>query len=235
MPVSAVVFDWYATLAAPNPDDFWVRLPELITEAGGRPDTGALRAWEQDHPADHRERSASEAAYRAWQRHRLDDVFARSGLDLPTRTRLLDHIDEVRYSRIFTVFPDVPAAIADLKRQGIIVGICSNWDWDLDRHLAHNGIADLLDFVVCSAQVGYRKPHPAIFDLVLDRAGAAAHETLFVGDNWHDDVVGAGAAGITPVHIVRSGACAVDDHADVACTSELVDLARHGLLSRTSS
>ena len=215
MPVSAVVFDWYATLAAPHPDDFWIRLPELITEAGGRPDADALQTWDLDHPSDHREQSASEAVYRAWQRRRLDEVFARCGLDGAARARLLDHVDDVRYSRLFSVFPDVPAAIADLQAQGVVVGICSNWDWDLDRHLAHNGVADLLDFVVCSAQVGYRKPHPAIFEAVLDRAGTAPDETVFVGDSWRDDIVGARTSGLTPVHIVRSGACGVDDHADV--------------------
>ena len=126
-------------------------------------------------------------------------MFARSGLDLPTRTRLLDHIDEVRYSRIFTVFPDVPAAIADLKRQGITVGICSNWDWDLDRHLAHNGIADLLDFVVCSAQVGYRKPHP----VALEPLGARSLVRAFVASEpagaiaTDQMLVGAGAEGVT--------------------------------------
>jgi putative hydrolase of the HAD superfamily len=119
------------------------------------------------------------------------------------------------------VFPDVPAAIAELRQRGVVVGICSNWDWDLDRHLAHNGIADLVDFVVCSAQIGYRKPHPAIVGTVLDRAGTTPDETLFVGDNWHDDIVGAGRAGLTPVHIVRAGSCGVVDHADVACTSGL--------------
>lgn len=40
---------------------------------------------------------------------------------------------------------------------------------------------------------------------------SSSAETVFVGDNWHDDIVGAGKAGITPVHIVRAGTCDIDD------------------------
>lgn len=224
MPVAAVVFDWYATLAVPNSDDFWVRLPELIAAAGGVVDREALHVWETAHPAVHSERSTSEATYRAWQRDRLDQLFARSQLDASARVRLLDEIDEVRYTRRFDVFPDVHDVLEDLRRRGVTVGVCSNWDWDLDRHLTTNRLADLLDFVVCSAQVGYRKPHPAIFDAVLDRAGTSPGETVFVGDSWLDDVGGARQARITPVHIERSGLCTVAAHDGVSCVGDLGDL-----------
>lgn len=221
MPASTVVFDWYATLAAPNPDDFWTRLPEIVAGAGGDPRPDVLAAWEQDHPSAHPEHSASERAYRAWQRRRLDAVFESCRIAEPARSNLLDRIDDLRYNRLFAVFPDVRAAIEDLTRRGVRVGICSNWDWDLDRHLAHNEIGKLVEFVVCSAQVGYRKPHPSIFAVVLDHAGVPPAEIVFVGDDWHDDISGARAAGFTPVHLQRSGACPVTDHRGVACTSTL--------------
>jgi hypothetical protein len=47
--VGAFVFDWYNTLAPPNGDDFWSRLPELITGAGGTPDAQALHDWDEGH------------------------------------------------------------------------------------------------------------------------------------------------------------------------------------------
>lgn len=222
MTAAAVVFDWYATLAAPHADDFWERLPELIEQAGGVPDAATL-AERHAHPVEHRRYSTGEALYRDWQRRRLDDLFVRCGVHEPARSALLDHIDDVRYTRLFEVFDDVPGAVSRLKQQGVTVGICSNWDWDLDRHLAHNGLDDVFDFVVCSASVGYRKPHPAIFERVLARAGVAASEVTFVGDDWHDDVTGARTAGFTPVHISRSGTCPVADHDGVTCVTDLRD------------
>ncbi|HEX6425895.1 MAG TPA: HAD family hydrolase [Acidimicrobiales bacterium] len=229
MAPTAVVFDWYATLATPNVDDFWTRLPEIVTTAGGEPDAQALADWEGAHPVEHRDHSADEASYRAWQRSRLAQLFERCGIVEPRRSRLLDEIDAVRYSRLFGVFPDVMPAITELRAQGVTVGLCSNWDWDLDRHLRHNGLDGLLDFVVCSAPLGYRKPHRVIFDEVVRRARVAPNEVVFVGDGWHDDVAGARHAGLKPVHIVRSGPCAVDRHDGVACITTLDDIGGIGL------
>lgn len=221
MPFSTVVFDWYATLAAPNPDDFWNRLPELIVGAGGVPDSEVVATWMNQHPSDHREHSTSEATYRAWQRRRLDDMFVGCGIDEPARSGLLDEIDDLRYTRLFRVYPDVHDTIDQLKQRGMQVGICSNWDWSLGRQLAHNAIADPLDFVLCSARVGYRKPHPAIFELVLDHAGVSAADILFVGDSWREDIGGARQAGFVPLHIDRGADCPVPDHDGVACTAGL--------------
>ena len=137
------------------------------------------------------------------------------------RTALLDEIEHERYTRRFDVFPDVLPTLEHLRAQGLTVGICSNWDWDLDRHLVRTGVAAVVDFVVCSAQVGYRKPHPAIFTEVLGHTGCAPGATLFVGDNWDDDVTGAQGAGLRPVHIARSTACGISEHDGVPCAPDL--------------
>ena len=67
---------------------------------------------------------------------------------------------------------------------------------DVTRHL---------DFVVASAAVGTAKPHPDIFHVALDRAGLRADEVIYVGDSYISDVIGARAAGISPVLIDREG------------------------------
>jgi len=225
--VRAIVFDWYNTLAAPHPDDFWARLPELITGAGGTPDQQALHAWDVGHPTEHQEHSTSEADYRVWQARRLEHLLDQSGVPEPTRSQLLVEIEGLRYSRLFTVFPDVVAALSELRDRGITVGICSNWDWDLDRQLQHNSLSPLVDFVVCSAVHGYRKPHPEIFSSVIALAGLPADQIVFVGDNLSDDIAGAAAAGIRPVHVARQGLCPPNDHEGVPCVGDfgrLLDL-----------
>jgi putative hydrolase of the HAD superfamily len=224
--VTAVVFDWYATLAVSQPEDIWRSYPQLIVAVGGRPEPEMTAAWERDHPLEHREWSVSEDAYRAWQRDRLGAFASACGLRDDALQTFLDRIDKWRYTGLFDVFPDVRPALTALKARGLTVAVCSNWDWCLDRHLVHNGIDDLCDVVVCSAMVGVRKPHPEIFDLVLDRTGSAPGETLFVGDSWRDDVAGARAAGLTPVHIVRTGACRTADHDGVACVTGLDQVVR---------
>ena len=223
--VDVVVFDWYNTLAAPHPDDFWTRLPGLIAEAGGTPNRAALLEWEDEHPIEHVEYSRSEVAYRAWQRERFERLLRDSGINEPALTHLAEEVEQFRYSRLFEVFDDVGEVLRALRQDGIVIGICSNWDWDLDRHLRHNRLDDLVDIVVCSAIHGHRKPHPAIFDTVKDLAKVPAERILFVGDNLHDDIGGATSSGLPSVHINRDGSCQADDHADVAsCVGDLRSL-----------
>jgi putative hydrolase of the HAD superfamily len=221
----AVVFDWYATLAAPNPDDFWPQIPERITGAGGVVDPEALRAW-GDHPLLHREHSTDEPTYQRWERGRMDELFTRCGIGEPARSELIERIEEERYGRDFTVFDGVPEVLAELRERGLVVGLCSNWDWDLARHLRANRIDDRLDFVVCSAISGHRKPHPAIFDEVVRLAGVPADRIVFVGDNWSADVEGATAAGMRAVHVATGDPCADLDHGAVPCLADLRDVTR---------
>jgi FMN phosphatase YigB (HAD superfamily) len=50
-----------------------------------------------------------------------------------------------------------------------------------------------------SGEVGIRKPEPGIFYAALERIGGTATESVYVGDNYWADVVGAQRAGLAPV------------------------------------
>ncbi|MEE1820966.1 HAD family phosphatase [Streptomyces sp. BE20] len=60
-------------------------------------------------------------------------------------------------------------------------------------------LRNAFDVVVLSAEVGLRKPDPAIFSLTLDRLGVPAEETVFVDDS-EQNLVAAAELGVTPVH-----------------------------------
>jgi putative hydrolase of the HAD superfamily len=83
--------------------------------------------------------------------------------------------------------------------------VVSNWDISLHDLLARLGIAPLLDGIVTSAQLGSRKPDPAIFVRGLELAGVRPAEAIHVGDSLDEDVAGARAAAIEPVLIRRDG------------------------------
>jgi FMN phosphatase YigB (HAD superfamily) len=55
------------------------------------------------------------------------------------------------------------------------------------------------DLVLASGEVGIQKPEPGIFVAALERIDARAEASLYVGDNYWADVVGAQRAGLTPV------------------------------------
>ena len=49
--------------------------------------------------------------------------------------------------------------LSELRGRGLILAICSNWDWDIARAVASAGMEGMTDVVVTSAQAGARKPH----------------------------------------------------------------------------
>ncbi len=85
------------------------------------------------------------------------------------------------------------------------------WSWSrtgtsrCTRCSSRVGLSPYLDGIVTSAEVGARKPDPAIFERALALAGVPASTAMHVGDKPADDVAGARNAGIEPVLIVREG------------------------------
>ena len=105
-------------------------------------------------------------------------------------------------------FPDVVPALGALRAAGARLAVVSNWDSRLRDILKENGLARWFDAVVISAEVGWRKPHPAIFLRALEETGAAPGEVLHCGDSVGDDLEGARAAGIRAVLLARDGRAA---------------------------
>jgi putative hydrolase of the HAD superfamily len=105
----------------------------------------------------------------------------------------------------FRAFDDAQPVIAAARAAGLRVVVASNWDVSLHDVLERIGLAPSLDGIVTSAQVGARKPAPAVFESALRLAGAAPAEAVHVGDSVDEDVHGALDAGIEPVLLSRDG------------------------------
>jgi putative hydrolase of the HAD superfamily len=111
----------------------------------------------------------------------------------------------------FRPYPEVVEALGALRAGGLRLVVVSNWDVSLHEALAQTGLTPLLDGAISSAEVGAAKPAPAIFERALALAGGvAAAAAVHVGDDVGADVVGARAAGIAPVLVVRNGAASPD-------------------------
>ena len=69
------------------------------------------------------------------------------------------------------------------------------------------GLAPLVDAVVFAAACGSRrgKPDVAPFRTVLQRLGAAAPSTIFVGDDLDADMAGAARIGMRTIHVLTHG------------------------------
>jgi epoxide hydrolase-like predicted phosphatase len=72
-------------------------------------------------------------------------------------------------------------AVAAAKSAGFRTGLLSN-SWGTDVYPRHR-FEGLFDEVVISGEVGMRKPDPAIFELMTEKIGVPAPESVFVDDH----------------------------------------------------
>jgi len=107
-------------------------------------------------------------------------------------------------SRVFGLYPEAPAVLAELKGAGLIIGAVSNWEPRLPQLCANLGIARYFDFILASEAEGWAKPAARLFEIALERAGVTASEALHAGDHPTEDVQAAESAGISAVLIDRS-------------------------------
>jgi FMN phosphatase YigB (HAD superfamily) len=94
-------------------------------------------------------------------------------------------------------------SLLELKRRNFTIGIISDTiyplEWKMAR-LAKAGVADLIDIVACSTDLGMHKPDPAFYCYAVSQAHLAVDESAFVG---HDvkELRGARRAGMFTVAV----------------------------------
>lgn len=122
------------------------------------------------------------------------------------------------------LFPDTAAALAELKAQGLELGIISNFDSRLFAVMRGLGIAEAFDTVTISSLTRAAKPAPKIFQLALEKHAVDPDEALHVGDSVRDDVEGAKKAGLHAVLLDRQGAHRQPDVEVIQTLRELLPL-----------
>lgn len=107
------------------------------------------------------------------------------------------------HARHFELYDDVLPTLAVLRAAGLRLALISNTSRDLAVFVEHHGIE--VDAWIASGTHGKMKPSPSIFRAALDLVGAAAVDTVMVGDSPADDIGGARALGMRGILIDRAG------------------------------
>lgn len=94
---------------------------------------------------------------------------------------------------------DVIPTLTGLRQAGFKLGLVSNRSEPLDEIVEILGFMGMFDLVLAAGEVGWYKPDPRLLLIAAERLGVEPGETLYLGDNFHADVMGASAAGMTPV------------------------------------
>jgi HAD superfamily hydrolase (TIGR01509 family) len=131
------------------------------------------------------------------------DTWERAGITLPDGLlhEILD-AEQQCWDRAVRVDPEALPLLRWLRERGVKRGVCSNAPFPaamMHRQLRANGIAEEMDAVVFSSEVGRRKPAPEVYRAALEAIGTAAERTLFVGDRLREDYEGPRALGMRAV------------------------------------
>ncbi|MBT8191957.1 MAG: HAD family hydrolase [Acidimicrobiia bacterium] len=108
-------------------------------------------------------------------------------------------------ARMFRPFSGLHEVLGELQRRGYRLHVLSNNSSILPLQLELIDTTDYFDTTSWSEEMGVEKPDARIFELALERIGAAPDEVVYVGDSYEADVAGARGAGIVPIHADHRG------------------------------
>jgi HAD superfamily hydrolase (TIGR01509 family) len=187
--IEAVLFDWTNTLVEWTWDD------DLFAE-GHRAALAAVGS--EVDPSEFTER------YRAVVLPRAGVPYAEllHELGIEDAERFIDAEHEV-WRPAHAVLGSAQALLGSLHARGVKTGVVANaWPEParvLRADVEAYGLAQHLDVLVFSDEVGSRKPDPAIFLAALDALAVDPTAAMYVGDRLETDVQGAADVGMTTV------------------------------------
>lgn len=207
----AVLFDWAYTLMDLSADEeqkaFQKMLATLDAKGIERPDFDAcyelckkiFKGMIEVSRTSHREACFEQV---------LNYMLMHFSIDLGN-TLTPEHLLEAYYRELYSrrkVFADALPTLRSLQDNGLRLGIVSNttnpaFMKDIERE--QSGLDPFIEFAIYSSAVPYRKPHPSIFMMAVEKLSLSAEEILFVGDCLENDIQGAQQVGMKTVWINR--------------------------------
>jgi putative hydrolase of the HAD superfamily len=108
---------------------------------------------------------------------------------------------------VWALYDDVLPALEKLHEAGIILALCSNWDWRANPLIDGLGLGAYLpkERRFISAERGVQKPDEAIYALMERELQLSPAELLLAGDEPDNDVHPALARGWQAWHVQRPG------------------------------
>jgi HAD superfamily hydrolase (TIGR01509 family) len=103
----------------------------------------------------------------------------------------------------FRPLPGAAELLRSIRDSGVRSVITSNTYWrDAQSYwedFRHLGVADLIADIVTSVDAGHLKPHPAVFQMAMQRAGVEAARCVVIGNREDNDVGPALALGMRAI------------------------------------
>jgi putative hydrolase of the HAD superfamily len=208
--IKAICFDFFNTLAGYNPsrEQIYVDVcaangidldPKILARRIYIADT-YWRDENRKSPVDKRSKLQQFIFFMKYISRVLQEAGVKANIILTVK--LLLRMKQIKWE--FTAFDDTIPTLKSLKKEGYKLGLISNVDKNMEEVYQSLGFMDYLDFNVTSDEAGCEKPDPRIFQTALAKAHVTPEETMFIGDQYDMDIVGAKNAGIQAILIDRN-------------------------------
>jgi putative hydrolase of the HAD superfamily len=203
--IKAVGFDLFNTLITVDPSarsESMRRLTECLKTVGLEVDREAFSRAHREAVIRYLEATrvdGRETHNRFW----ISDALNALGYEvLPDDPRIAPVVDAYfsAYIEASRLIPGTREMLGRLKRR-YRLGLLSNFTHTpaATAVILRHALSPYFEVILISGEVGYRKPHPTVFQLLVDRLGVARQEIAFVGDDAEADIEGAQAAGLRPI------------------------------------
>jgi putative hydrolase of the HAD superfamily len=141
------------------------------------------------------------------------------------------------FQQHLVVYPEVHETLAALRKRGFKIGVLTDVPYGMPRpfvqnDLANAGIDPLVDVLLTSVDVGFRKPAPRGILALAKTLAVSPTEMIYVG-NEPKDVSGANAAGVFSVLIDRGHL--LPQHGQRAIVHSLAEVLQAWACSSTSA
>ncbi len=168
----------------------------------GSPETIALRYDRLWVELEREAASADELRRAVWRRILSESGLLADGL----AERIAAQYGELRRAYGVRLFDGVRDLLADLRAAGYRLGLLTNGlsdtQWEKIRALE---LGPCFEAVGVAGDLGLYKPDPRAFAALLTQLRAEARRSLFVGDSYDSDIVGAHDAGMATAWIRPAG------------------------------
>jgi FMN phosphatase YigB (HAD superfamily) len=207
--IGAILFDFDGTLKHRIPKGGEVFTDYVINNLGlPVTDEDRLRAARWEHyyfanspeiQADHEKHGGEEEAFWFHFAHRrlmalgcIPDIVPELGPKVSAYMR-------ENYKPEIWIPEETHTVIPKLREVGYTLGVVSNRDNPYQDEIDELGMEGYFHFSLAAGEVNSWKPETKIFKHAIKIAKSLPEETLYIGDNYFADVVGARRAGLQPV------------------------------------
>lgn len=202
MALDTIFFDVGGTLVFPNPQGTLGPLLDMGIRPAGpqlkRAERAAKRALD-DFYSRPRAVNTDHNYWDAYYTQLLEDLRIADDVlkaDLMARARTSANWDRVQ--------PDTADVLSELSRS-YRLAVISNADGHIEQLLERLGVAGFFQTITDSGRVGHEKPDPRIFAAAIASIGADPARSLYIGDIYSVDYVGAKNAGMEALLLDRAG------------------------------